>query len=126
MTAAVAIPPATPFPKLDEVVDRVKAGSKEFARLSIDDRIALLETFRDGYRRIALDSARAACLAKGIDPDSPVAGEELLGGPMVTLRILRLTEEALREVKAHGAPRLERSWFRQLDDGQWFLHGEYA
>src|SRR5258708_29609840 len=121
MTAAVAMPPSTPFPKLDEVVERLKAGAKEFARLSIDERIAMLEAFRDGYRRIALDSARAACVAKGIDPDSAVAGEELLGGPMVTLRILRLTEEALRGVKAFGAPQVERSWFRQLEDGRWAL-----
>ncbi|MBK7864416.1 MAG: aldehyde dehydrogenase [Archangiaceae bacterium] len=119
MTAAVAIPPSTPFPKLDEVVAKVKAGSREFARLSLDERIAMLEAFRDGYRSVALESARAACLAKGLDPDAAVAGEELLGGPMVTIRILRLTAEALREVKQHGAPRIDKKAFRQLADGRW-------
>src|SRR5687767_15681271 len=108
LTAAIAIPASTPFPQLDEVVAKVKAGSKEFAKLSLDERIAMLEAFRDGYRRVALESAKAACLAKGVDPESPVAGEELLAGPMVTIRILRLTAEALREVKQHGAPRLDR------------------
>ena len=119
MTAAVAMPASTPFPKLDEVVEKVKRGSKEFAKLSLDERIALLESFRDGYRRIALESAKAACVAKGIDFDSPMAAEELLGGPMITIRILRLTAESLREVKKYGAPRLDRKAFRQLDDGRW-------
>jgi len=119
MSAAIAIPASTPFPKLDEMVERVKKGSKEFARLSIDERIAMLEAFRDGYRRVALESAKAACVAKGIDPESPMAGEELLAGPMITIRILRLTAEALREVKQHGAPKLDRKAFRQLDDGRW-------
>src|SRR5688572_21018171 len=119
MTAAIAIPSATPFPQIDAVVEKVKAGSKEFAKLSIDERIAMLEAFRDGYRRVALASAEAACRAKGIDPNSPMAAEELLGGPMVTIRILRLTAEALREVKQHGAPKLDRKSFRQLDDGRW-------
>lgn len=119
MTAAVAIPASTPFPKLDQVVDRVKAASKEFAKLGIDERIAMLEAFRDGYRRSALESAKAACLAKGIDPASPMAAEELLGGPMVTIRILRLTAEALRDVKRHGAPKLDRKAFRRLEDGRW-------
>jgi aldehyde dehydrogenase (NAD(P)+) len=119
MTAAVAIPASTPFPKLDETVEKVKAGSKEFAKLSIDERIAMLEAFRDGFHRVAIDAARAACVAKGVDPDSPQAGEELLAGPMVTLRILRLTAEALREVKQYGAPRLDRKAFRQLEDGRW-------
>jgi acyl-CoA reductase-like NAD-dependent aldehyde dehydrogenase len=119
MTAAVAIPPATPFPKLDEIVGRVKAGSKEWAKLSIDDRIAMLEAFREGFHKVALDSARAACIAKGIDPEAPQAGEELLAGPMVTLRILRLQAEALRDVKQYGAPRIDKKAFRQLEDGRW-------
>jgi aldehyde dehydrogenase (NAD(P)+) len=119
MIAAAAIPASTAFPKLDDVVGRVKAASKEFAKLGLDERIAMLESFRQGYHRIALQSARAACLAKGIDPESPIAGEELLAGPMVTLRILRLTTEGLRDVKKYGAPRLDKKAFRQLEDGRW-------
>ncbi len=119
MTAAVAIPASTPFPKLDEIVEKVKQGSKEFAKLSIDERIAMLEAFRDGFRRVAIDAAKAACAAKGIDFESPIAAEELLAGPMITIRILRLTAEALREVKEHGAPQLDRKAFRQLEDGRW-------
>ncbi len=118
MSTAVATPAATPFPKLDAVVDRVKASAAAFARLAIDERIRMVEDFRVGYRAISEASVEAACRAKGIDPRSPVSGEEWLGGPLVTLRTLRLTSEALREVKRFGAPRIEREWMRTLPDGR--------
>ena len=123
MNAIASPAPATsPVPTapsaLDQVVGRLKDGSRAFVRLSIDRRIELCEQMRRGYAAIAAESAVAACRAKGLDPESPVAGEEWLSGPMVTLRILRQTVDALREVKRHGAPRLERSRCRTLPDGR--------
>ena len=112
----------TPAPtepaQLEETIARVKAASPAFARLSIDDRVRLVEELREGYHKIAEASAIAACVAKGIDPQSPLAGEEWLAGPMTTLRNLRLTAEGLREVKRFGAPRLDRSAMRTLPDGR--------
>ena len=116
--AAVAIPPAMPFPQLDASIAKVRGASKEFAKLSIDDRIAMLERLRLGYREIAEESVKLACAAKGIDFNSPTSGEEWLGGPMVTIRVIRLTEEALREVKQYGAPRIKPSDIRDLPDGR--------
>ncbi len=115
---AVPIPTATAFAKLDEMLSRVKEGSRRFARLSIDERIALVRSMRDGYYAIAEESVRAACAAKGLDFDSPTSGEEWLAGPLITLRILRQTEEVLEEVKRYGAPRIQPSWLRQLPDGR--------
>ena len=97
--AAVAIPPSMPFPQLDASIAKVRAAAPEFAKVSMDERIAMLERMRIGYREIAEESVKLACAAKGIDFHSPTAGEEWLGGPMVTIRVIRLTEEALREVK---------------------------
>lgn len=116
--SALAQPAATAFPQLDAVVQRVKASAEKWARLPIRDRIRLAEQMRDGYYAIAEESVRAACIAKGIDPDGPMSGEEWLGGPMVTLRILRLTAEALREVQRSGAPQIERKQLRTLPDGR--------
>ena len=116
--AAVAIPPAMPFPQLDASIAKVRDGCREFAKLSIDDRISLLERMRLGYREIAEESVRLACAAKGIDFSSPTSGEEWLGGPMVTIRVIRLTEAALREVKQYGAPRIKPSDIRDLPDGR--------
>jgi len=116
--AAVSIPPAMPFPALDASIAKVRAAGREFAGLSIDDRISLLERMRLGYREIAEESVKLSCAAKGIDFSSPMAGEEWLGGPMVTIRVIRLTEEALREVKQYGAPRIKPSDIRDLPDGR--------
>lgn len=115
---ALAQPIPTATSALDEVVRRLKDGARAFAALSIDRRIELCEQMRRGYAAIADESAAAACKAKGLDPSTPVAGEEWISGPMVTLRILRQTADALRDVKRYGAPRLERSKCRRLPDGR--------
>src|SRR3954471_3482545 len=116
--SAIASPIPTAPSALDEVVHRLKEGSRAFARLSVDRRIELCEQMRRGYAVIAGESAVAACRAKGVDPESPVAGEEWISGPMVTLRILRQTVDALKEIRRHGVPRLERSRCRTLPDGR--------
>ncbi len=116
--SAVAIPPSMPFPQLDASIARVRAASREFAGLSIDERISLLERMRLGYREISEESVKLACAAKGIDFSSATSGEEWISGPMVTLRVIRLTEEALREVKQYGAPRIKPSDVRDLPDGR--------
>lgn len=115
---AVAIPQSTAQTQLDAAVARVKEGSHKFVKLSIDERIRLAEEMLHGYYQVAEESVIAACHAKGIDPNSALAGEEWLAGPMVTVRLLRLTVEALRDIKAKGAPHIEKSWLRTLSDGR--------
>lgn len=115
---AVEIPQSTAHSALDAAVARVKEGSKKFVKLSIEARIKLAEQMLDGYRAIAEESVNAACKAKGIDPSSPTAGEEWLGGPVVTVRLLRLTIESLREIQKHGAPVIDPSWITTLPDGR--------
>lgn len=118
MTAAVAIPPPMPQSQLDAAVTRVKENAATFARTSIDERIAFLRQMRDGYMSIAEESVRLACAYKGVPFESPSSGEEWLAGPMVTIRVLRLTEHALREVKQYGAPRVTDKMMRELPDGR--------
>ena len=72
--AAVAIPPSMPFPQLDASIAKVRAAAPEFAKVSIDERIAMLERMRIGYREISEESVKLACAAKGIDFHSPTAG----------------------------------------------------
>lgn len=117
MSAAQQLAP-TPFQQLDAVMQRVKEGSRKFVKLSMDDRITLCKQLRQGYRDIAEESVRAACTAKGLDYDSPLSGEEWLGGPMVTIRNLRLLSESLEQIKAHGVPKIDPSWIRTLPDGR--------
>ncbi len=117
MTAAEKLTP-TPQEKLTAIVERVKEGSRAFVKLSLDERIRLCNEMRRGFHEIADASVIAACRAKGIDPESPVAGEEWLAGPMVTIRNLRLLSESLEQIKRYGAPRLEKQWISKLPDGR--------
>ena len=103
---------------LGSVIGRVKEQARAFTRLSIPERIGLLRAIRGRYRRIAEESVIAACRAKGLDPDSPRAGEEWLIGPMIVIRNLRLLEESLASIQAHGVPRIPRQWMRTLPDGR--------
>src|SRR5690349_9143474 len=118
MTAAAQTLAPTPTRDLDAVIDRVRGASSAFAKLDINARIRLCEEMRQGYRDVAEESVRAACQAKGIPFDSPVSGEEWLAGPMVTIRNLRLLSESLKDIRDHGAPRIDPSWVRSLPDGR--------
>jgi len=115
---AIQAPVPTAAGKLDDLVARVAEGSRAFVKLSIRDRIRLLDDMREGYRAVAEESVVAACHAKGIHPSSPLAGEEWLSGPVIVLRNLRLTQEALKDIARAGAPRIERSWIRPLSEGR--------
>ncbi|MBI3184312.1 MAG: aldehyde dehydrogenase family protein [Myxococcales bacterium] len=117
MSAATA-PAPTQSSQLDQVIAKVKEGSRTFAKLSIGERVQLLEEMRRGYQAIFEESVRATCQAKGIDFSSPISGEEWLTGPVITSRTLRLTQQTLKQIQSRGAPELDPSWLRPLPDGR--------
>ena len=57
--------------QLDEAVARLREAAPAFARLSIPERIALARSMQAGYLRIAEQSVRPACAAKGIPSVRP-------------------------------------------------------
>jgi aldehyde dehydrogenase (NAD(P)+) len=68
----------------------------------LGDRIALARSMQAGYLRIAKSSVEAACAAKGISANSPVAGEEWATGPWPVVRQLRLVIESLQSIQRTG------------------------
>jgi aldehyde dehydrogenase (NAD(P)+) len=74
----------------------------------MSDRIALAQSMQAGYLRIARESVEAACFAKGISAESPVAGEEWATGPWSVVRHLRLVIESLRAIQRAGTTPLGR------------------
>lgn len=100
MSAAIEIPKNTELTRLDELVGRLREGAKSWVKLPTGDKIAVAKRMLEGYSRIADRSVQAACAAKGITPGTPMEGEEWLAGPYVTLRLLRLTIEALEALQA--------------------------
>jgi len=53
---AIQAPVPTAAGKLDDLVARVAEGSRAFVKLSIRDRIRLLDDMREGYRAVAEES----------------------------------------------------------------------
>lgn len=94
---------STPSTQVDAIVSRLAAKKHEWPKIGTRERAALLEKCIARTVGIGREWVRAACEAKGIDPSSPRAGEEWLGGPMTTVRNLRLLAEAMR---AEGEPAL--------------------
>jgi hypothetical protein len=109
--------PATLEKDLDRVVGRLRDRATEFARLHVATKVELLEDCLRGTRAVADDWVAAACRAKGIPQNAPVAGEEWIAGPALTLRNIRLLVRTLREITHHGAPVLREKLFRDLPHG---------
>lgn len=101
-TAAPAPHRPTSQRQLDEMVARLKQAAPGFVRLSLRERIALARSMQAGYLRIARRSVEAACAAKGISANNPVAGEEWASGPWAVVRQLRLVIESLEAIERTG------------------------
>jgi Aldehyde dehydrogenase family len=91
---------ATTPSQLDETLTRLRAGAQRFARISLDERIALARSMQKGYLRIARASAEAATKAKGLPLEA--AGDEWGSGPLIVVRGLRLIIESLKALKRAG------------------------
>jgi aldehyde dehydrogenase (NAD(P)+) len=109
--------PESSRPDLDRALERLKSHAREFARAAIGDKVAWLREIAARTAESASDAVAAACRAKGLDPDSPLAGEEWLAGPAVTLRNLRLLAESLEQIAATGTPRIAPAAVRERPEG---------
>jgi acyl-CoA reductase-like NAD-dependent aldehyde dehydrogenase len=110
--------PATPEREIDRAVERLREHAREFARTPIGTKIEWLNDIAHRLVDVAPQWVLEACRAKGIDPDSPMSGEEWLGGPAVTVRNIRLLIEALRQIVDAGVPKVESQDILDLPNGR--------
>ncbi|MBS2030354.1 MAG: aldehyde dehydrogenase [Deltaproteobacteria bacterium] len=117
MVAAVSIPQPTQFAELDKQLARLKEQAGPYARLSVRERQALLREMKEGVVAVADEWVRKACDYKGIDVNGPLAGEEWLAGPFITVRNFRLLEESLGQIASRGQPEIPDAWIRHRPNG---------
>ncbi|MBI3272361.1 MAG: aldehyde dehydrogenase family protein [Planctomycetes bacterium] len=117
MSAAAASRAETVRAEMDRSLATLKESAQRYARLSVADRLTLLRGCVSGIEAVAREWVVEGCRAKGLDPDSPGAGEEWLVGPVITLRNVRLLIESLEEIRVHGRPRLGQG-VRTRPDGR--------
>lgn len=93
---------ATSAEQADILLQSLTHRKAAWVQVSLADRLNMLQRCVTSVYQWAAVWAEAACGAKGIDPTSPLAGEEWLVGPTVTLANL---QELMRSLRASGQPR---------------------
>lgn len=111
------MPRSTSSSELDRAVVALKEHADVFATTPPQVKIELLQDVGERISRIAEAWVRIACNAKRISFDAPVASEEWFGGPMVTLRNVRLLISSLQDIVRRGRPQFGRG-FRERVDGR--------
>jgi acyl-CoA reductase-like NAD-dependent aldehyde dehydrogenase len=112
----------TTFEQADAIATQLASRKDAWLQVSLAQRIDYLQQCVAGVGQVAAAWAEAACLAKGIDPATNLAGEEWLLGPAATLANLQGLITAL---KAGGQPKPSRITTRngqivaQVFPGNW-------
>ena len=104
--------------ELDRSVEVLRTRKDGWARLSVPRRIALARDCARETLAVSPEIVAAACAAKGLDPASPVSGEEWLAGPVAILRNIRLLVDTLSAIERGGSPDLPPGSVRRLPDGR--------
>jgi hypothetical protein len=103
MSTAAAIAP-TSRPALDEALGIVAEQRRTFARMAPAQKAALLRSLLPLLDGVAEAWVAAACQAKHLPLGTPLEGEEWLGGPMPSIRNVRLLAETLDAIAKNGTP----------------------
>ena len=105
--------PASTLADCDALLAAMLPRAQAWIDTDLPTRIDLIKQCMAGVVAVQDAWIDSACKAKGLAADDPRAGEEWLGGPMTTLRNLRLLVRAL---EAGGQPKIPKTWTRP--DGQ--------
>lgn len=87
---------------INMMVTQLREAAKEFAIMTIEQRIALAEAMQSDYMHVAEHGVRLGCKAKGITLGSTAEAEEWATGPWGAVRQLRLIIESLRSIQRTG------------------------
>ncbi len=105
--------PTTDFKSIDLALVSLQGHKLDWAEVSIPQRLEYLQSCLDATLTVAEAWKTAACQAKGIDPESNLSGEELIAGPITTVRNLRLLMTSLSANGELISPQVSRA-----DNGQ--------
>jgi hypothetical protein len=102
---------------LDAVVVAVAGAAERWAATSAAQRATLLRAVIDSTLAAAPSWLAAACEAKGLDPQSGEAGEELFSGVGTFVRMARTLAESLEQIATAGRPQFPGP-VREATDGR--------
>ena len=84
----------------------LRRGAKQLVSMSTTERRELLQACVAGIERHWQAWVQAAWSAKRLPDGSPARAEDILTGPVATVRHLHLLHHTLGEIVQHGEPRL--------------------
>jgi acyl-CoA reductase-like NAD-dependent aldehyde dehydrogenase len=117
MTGMISAPPTalstTNFNEIDRAIASLHSHRDRWVETSISHRLDYLQGCLDRTLDIAAAWATAGCKAKGIAPESTLAGEEWITGPIATVRNIRLLMTTLQANGQLTPPKIS-----QRQDGQ--------
>ncbi len=96
--------PATSLAEADAILEGLSAHKKSWVETSLARRAELLRACMVTTLEASEGWAKAGTQAKGGHPGSGVEGEVMLGGPVVTMRTLRLLAESLETLQKGKEP----------------------
>ena len=114
ISAGVASARSSSLDDLDRAIGQLSGRAREFARLDPRSRAALLRECIPGVLAVAQEWSSSGLKVKGL---SAASAEELLAGPLLAVRHLRLLAASLDSIAESGRPRFGTS-MRQRDDGR--------
>ncbi|MGV0028520.1 aldehyde dehydrogenase family protein [Phormidesmis priestleyi] len=86
----------------DRAIEKLSDRKQIWITIDIPKRIEYLDRCIESVIAVSEEWANAACIAKGIDPTSQLAGEEWMAGAVSTLLNLR---QLITSLQANGQPR---------------------
>jgi hypothetical protein len=111
MSTTLPLPTRTTESQLDRSLKVLDAAHPRLAAASADELIGLAEICIYGTMQTADQWVAVSSRFKGLPEKSPLRAEDVMTGPVATVRHLRLLIQSLRDIKAYGKPRLPgRPW----------------
>jgi acyl-CoA reductase-like NAD-dependent aldehyde dehydrogenase len=104
--------------QVDQALVELQDHARAFAQLAPREKARLLRDLLGRVIDAAPRMVAASCQAKGIDPQSALAGEEWFGGPVTIVNDVSALARSLDDVAKRGAPRLPFRSVRERDDGR--------
>ena len=105
MTSADVIAPAVSNSRLtaasdqlDACLEQLATGSERLAMTPISGRLRLVDRIRQNVMPISRDWVNISARIKQTNPTPHLRSEEILSGPVVTARYLRLLRRTLQEL----------------------------
>ncbi|MBT8217071.1 MAG: aldehyde dehydrogenase, partial [Acidimicrobiia bacterium] len=102
---------------LDRALGDLASHSEQWARLDLSRKLRYLDAMRDSAAALANSWVDLELDRKGLDADSPLAGEEWFAGPYALLTAIRALRRTLQAV-ADGADPLGGAPVHTRHDGQ--------